>query len=147
MGGREKPTLVVSLDGTLIEFLAGLHQLYELVLWTDCLSSADQVIDKLDPRRLFRHRLYRDATTYTGGAHRKDLSHLNRNMDRVLIIDCSPDSFSLQPNHGVAIKPYHAEEDLEKKDSELKRLVPFLQFLALGARKGVVTRALSEELQ
>ena len=114
--GREKPTLVVSLDGTLIqsqwtrqfgwryikrpgvdEFLAQLAPLYELVLWTECLSTAEVAVDRLDPRRCFRHRLYRDATTYSSGMHRKDLSALNRDLDKVLIIDCDSQAFSMQP--------------------------------------------------
>ena len=32
---------------------------------------ADPVIERLDPRRFFRHRLYRDATTFTGNYHVK----------------------------------------------------------------------------
>ena len=53
------------------EFLTALAPLYEILLWTDALSSAEPVsIDKLDARRLIRHRLYHDATTYTGGLHR-----------------------------------------------------------------------------
>lgn len=114
--GREKPTLVISLDGTLIEsqwsrqfgwryikrpgvdeFLAQLAPLYELVLWTDCLSTAETAIDRLDPRRCFRHRLYRDSTTYSGGLHRKDLGALNRDLDKVLIIDCDSQCYSFQP--------------------------------------------------
>ena len=115
--GREKPTLVISLDGTLIEsqwtrshgwryikrpgvdeFIAHLAPLYELVLWTDSLSTADTVIDRLDPRKCFRHRLYRDATTYSGGLHRKDLTALNRDLSQTLIIDCDPQAYSFQPS-------------------------------------------------
>lgn len=126
--------------------MAALAPFYELVLWTECLNSADTVIDKLDPRRLFRHRLYRDATTYTGGEHRKDLAHLNRDLSRVLIIDCSPAAFSLQPASGISLKPYSSADDPEKVDKELTRLLPFLQFLAIMARKGSTT-SFAEELQ
>lgn len=71
--GKEKPTLVVSLDGCLIQsswtrqhgwrylkrpgvdqFLASLAPLYELVLWTDTMNAGDPVVDKLDPRRSTR---------------------------------------------------------------------------------------------
>ena len=62
--GKEKPTLVVSLDGCLIQsswtrqhgwryikrpgvdqFLASLAPLYELVLWTDTMNAGDPVVD------------------------------------------------------------------------------------------------------
>ena len=61
--GKEKPTLVVSLDGCLIQsswtrqhgwryikrpgvdqFLASLAPLYELVLWTDTMNAGDPVV-------------------------------------------------------------------------------------------------------
>jgi len=162
--GREKPTLVISLDGTLIEclwtrqygwryikrpgvdeFLASLAPHWELVLWTESLSTADQVVDMLDPRRLFRHRLYRDATTYTGGLHRKDLSALNRDLSRTLIVDCSEEAYSLHPKHGLCVTPYNSEQDPKKEDTQLRSLLPFLLYL------GVITRmanapALDEEL-
>jgi|EP00900_Chrysochromulina_parva_P021709 Dullard-like phosphatase family protein len=164
--GREKPTLVISLDGTLIEsqwtrqfgwryikrpgvddFLRQLHPLYELVLWTDAQNTADPVVDRLDPQRLFRHRLYRDATTYMQGEHKKDLRALNRDLDKVLIIDCSASSFSLQPKHGIAVKPYRVEQDPLKEDSTLKNLVPFLQFVALNQRLKGSTTPFHKELE
>jgi len=163
--GREKPTLVVSLDGTLLEsqwtrqfgwryvkrpgvdlFLASLVPYYELVLWTDCLSTAEPAIDRLDPRRCFRHRLYRDATTYSGGMHRKDLSALNRDISRCLIIDCDAEAYSLQPRHGVSVTKYSAADDPLQQDEQLTRLIPFLKFLAIGQRLGTVTD-FSAELQ
>jgi hypothetical protein len=162
--GREKPTLVVSLDGTLLEsqwtrqfgwryakrpgvdeFLTALAPLYEIVLWTDALSSAEPVIDKLDPRRLIRHRLYRDATTYQGGLHRKDLAALNRDVANVVIVDCDANCFSLQPGNGIAVTPYHADEDPKKEDAQLKRLIPFLAFFAIGKKVNSVG-PMSEEL-
>lgn len=125
--GRERPTLVVSLDGTLIEsqwtrqfgwryikrpgvdeFLAQLSGLYEIVVWTDCLSTAEVAIDRLDPRRCIRHRLYRDATTYSDGLHKKDLAALNRDLDKCLIIDCDARCYSFQPSeraHAHAPRP------------------------------------------
>ena len=163
--GREKPTLVISLDGTLIysqwsrqygwryvkrpgvdEFLAQLAPLYELVLWTESLSSADVVIDKLDPRRLFRHRLYRDATTFTGGEHKKDLSYLNRDLNKVIIVDCADYAYSLHPHHGIAVNSYNIDEDPNQEDQALKRLMPFLIYLALALRKGTAA-PFNEEIQ
>ena len=165
IAGRERPTLVISLDGTLIEsqwtrqfgwryvkrpgvdeFLAQLAPLYELVLWTECMNSAETVIDRLDPRRRLSHRLYRDATTYTGGTHRKDLAHLNRDLRKVLILDCDPAAFALQPDSGIAIAPYKADADPDKEDKELQRLVPFLQYLALAGPRGTIG-SYGEELQ
>ena len=167
--GREKPTLVVSLNGTLIEsewtrqygwryvkrpgvdvFLAQLSQYYELVLWTECLNSCEHIIDKLDPlpppKRAFRHKLYRDATFYTGGLHRKDLRALNRDPDKVIVVGCDPYEYSLQPEHGIALTEYKAANDPNREDTQLKRLLPFLQYCAIGLGVGSV-KSISEELK
>jgi len=148
--GKEKPTLVVSLDGCLIQsswtrqhgwrylkrpgvdqFLASLAPLYELVLWTDTMNAGDPVVDKLDPRRLIRHRLYRDTTTFAQGFHRKDLDALNRDLGKVLIIDVDKQSFAFHPKHGIEVAAYKSEDDPDKKDRALTALVPFLQYLAI----------------
>lgn len=164
--GREKPTLVISLDGTLVEsqwtrqygwryikrpglddFLRQLAPYYELVLWTDCLSTAETVIDRVDPRRLddpqrppcIRHRLYRDATTYSGGMHRKDLGALNRDLTKTLIIDCDSRAYCFQPEHGMAVSAYNHADDPNQEDRQLTRLVPFLAYLAIAHKLGTVT--------
>lgn len=69
------------------------YQLHHAALYPQSDSQADPVVERLDPRRFFRHRLYRDATTYTGGKHIKDLTALNRNLEKVccdapLRLDC-----------------------------------------------------------
>ena len=148
--GKEKPTLVVSLDGCLIQsswtrqhgwrylkrpgvdqFLASLAPLYELVLWTDTMNAGDPVVDKLDPRRLIRHRLYRDTTTFAQGFHRKDLDALNRDLGKILIIDVDKQSFSFHPKHGIEVAAYKSEDDPDKNDRALTALIPFLQYLAI----------------
>ena len=154
--GREQPTLILDLDGCLIEstwtrqygwryvkrpgvdkFLASLAPHYELVLWTDAMNAAEPVLDKLDPHRLIRHRLYRDTTTFSGGHHRKDLSAINRDLKKVLIIDTKRESFSLHPDKGILIKKYVSDDDPLKEDNELMKLVPFLQYLAIMKVRGL----------
>jgi import inner membrane translocase subunit TIM50 len=146
-----KPTLVVSLDGLLIEsvytrqhgwryikrpgldaFLDQLYPFYEIVLWTDCLANADPVVDKFDERRRIRHRLYRDTTTYRDGKHYKDLSVLNRDLKKVLIIDTDKEAFAMQPDHGIDIPKYDHTQDPDQSDKSLTKLIPLLQYLALS---------------
>ena len=67
---------------------------YELVLWTDAMNTADPIVDRIDPKRRIRHRLYRDTTTFSKGHHLKDLSVLNRDLKKVLILDTSEEAFS-----------------------------------------------------
>ena len=56
---------------------------------------------------------------------------LNRDLNQVLIIDASAESYAKHPRHGIQIKKYVSAEDPEQKDKELEKLVKFLQFLAL----------------
>mmetsp|Transcript_17148 Transcript_17148/g.28733 ORF Transcript_17148/g.28733 Transcript_17148/m.28733 type:complete len:309 (+) Transcript_17148:24-950(+) len=146
-----KPTLVVSLDGCLIEslwtrqhgwryikrpgvdeFLEHLSPFFEIVLWTDAMNTADPVVDRFDTRRRIRHRLYRDTTTFVNGAHRKDLKALNRNLARVLIVDTQESAFALQPRNGLLVPKYDHKADPQKKDNELTKLIPFLKYLAFA---------------
>ena len=151
---RERPTLVLGLDGCLIEstwsrqygwryvkrpgldrFLASLAPYYELVLWTDAMNTADPVVDRLDTRRLIRHRLYRDTTTFRDGMHIKDLGALNRDLRKVLIVDSAAECFSLHPEHGIALTPYKSADDPEQEDRELAKLVRFLVYLAVTRKE------------
>mmetsp|Transcript_35810 Transcript_35810/g.89107 ORF Transcript_35810/g.89107 Transcript_35810/m.89107 type:complete len:154 (-) Transcript_35810:402-863(-) len=110
------------------------------------MNTADPVVERLDPRRFIRHRLYRDTTTYTGGKHIKDLGALNRSMSKVLIIDCEAACFSLHPRHGIAVPKYDSEADPNKEDRALTRLIPLLQYLALTHAASKGTTSLVDEL-
>ncbi|EOD24069.1 translocase of inner mitochondrial membrane 50, partial [Emiliania huxleyi CCMP1516] len=90
------------------------------------------VVDKFDPRRRIRHRLYRDTTTYRNGHHYKDLEVLNRDLRKVLILDTDDESYAMQPSHGITVPEYKHANDPEKKDDALTKLVPFLQYCALA---------------
>lgn len=69
------------------------------------------------------YRLYREATRYVDGKYVKDLSHLNRDLSKVIIMDSNPESFSMQPENGIALKPWTGEV----KDQGLLEYIPFLE--------------------
>lgn len=50
----------------------------------------------MDPNGYISYRLFRDATKFVDGKHVKDLTHLNRPIEKIVIVDDNPDSFSLQ---------------------------------------------------
>ena len=88
------------------------------------------IIDKLDRYQSAVYRLYREATRYVDGKHVKDLSHLNRDLSKVIIMDSNPESFSLQPENGIALKPWKGEPG----DKGLLEYIPFFEgklFLSL----------------
>ncbi|OHT11327.1 NLI interacting factor-like phosphatase family protein [Tritrichomonas foetus] len=105
-------------------FLKELGNLYELVVFTaSCQPYADTVIDYIDPGRVIKYRLYRDSCTDFGGNFVKDLSRLNRNLERIIIIDNSPSAYLLQPYNAIAISSWFDEP----MDNELLLILDFLK--------------------
>ncbi|RMD43832.1 hypothetical protein DV735_g1350, partial [Chaetothyriales sp. CBS 134920] len=139
-------TLVLSLDDLLIHsewtratgwriakrpgldyFLRYLSQYYELVLFTtQPYASGEQVMRKLDPYMMIRWPLYREATLYQDGGCVKDLSYLNRDLKKVLIIDTDPHHVKNQPENAIILPPWKGDP----KDQTLIQLIPFLEYLA-----------------
>lgn len=64
---------------------------------------AEPILERLDPGRLIQYRLTRDATRYIDGKHMRDLSKLNRDLSKVLILTTDPDTTSLQKENTVVV--------------------------------------------
>lgn len=69
------------------------------------------------------YRLYRDHTKLVDGIYVKDLSQLNRDLSKTVVLDINPESFKLQPENGLQLKPWKGERD----DGELKKLETFFE--------------------
>ncbi|KAI2590968.1 TIMM50 isoform 7, partial [Pan troglodytes] len=84
-----------------------LAPLYEIVIFTsETGMTAFPLIDSVDPHGFISYRLFRDATRYMDGHHVKDISCLNRDPARVVVVDCKKEAFRLQPYNGVALRPW-----------------------------------------
>ncbi|KAL5003849.1 mitochondrial import inner membrane translocase subunit tim50 [Aspergillus recurvatus] len=143
---RQPYTLVLSLEDLLVHsewsrehgwrvakrpgvdyFLRYLNQYYELVLFTSVPSMmADQVLRKLDPYRIIRWPLFREATRYKDGEYIKDLSYLNRDLTKVILIDTKEEHARLQPENAIILDKWNGDP----KDKTLVALIPFLEYLA-----------------
>ncbi|KAI9369128.1 import inner membrane translocase subunit tim-50 mitochondrial precursor [Aspergillus egyptiacus] len=143
---RQPYTLVLSLEDLLVHsewsrehgwrvakrpgvdyFLRYLNQYYELVLFTSVPSMmADQVLRKLDPYRIIRWPLFREATRYQDGEYIKDLSYLNRDLSKVILIDTKEEHARLQPENAIVLDKWTGNP----KDKTLVALIPFLEYLA-----------------
>jgi len=109
------------------QFLKRMAPLFEIVVFTASLAKyADPVLDLLDPDRLVRHRLFREACVNHKGNYVKDLSKLGRKLQHIIIIDNSPASYMFHPNNAVPIDSWF--DDMN--DTELLELIPFLEDLA-----------------
>ncbi|KAJ5888184.1 mitochondrial inner membrane protein required for protein import [Penicillium taxi] len=143
---RQPYTLVLSLEDLLVHsewsrehgwrlakrpgvdyFLRYLNQYYELVLFTTVPSMmADQVIRKLDPFRIIRWPLFREATRYKDGEYIKDLAYLNRDLSKVILIDTKEEHARLQPENAIILDKWTGNP----KDKTLVALIPFLEYMA-----------------
>ncbi|WWC90220.1 uncharacterized protein L201_005153 [Kwoniella dendrophila CBS 6074] len=141
-------TLVIDLEGLLVHsswdrvsgwktvkrpgvdyFLGYLSQFYEIVLFTSQpLYTAAPVAEKLDPYQAFLpYRLFREATRYVNGKVVKDLSYLNRDLSKVIMLDTNSEHSELQPENSIIINPWGGEP----RDKGLVEMIPFLESIGI----------------
>ncbi|KAK3560937.1 hypothetical protein QTP86_023129, partial [Hemibagrus guttatus] len=120
-----------------IEYLfQQLAPLYEIVIFTsETGMTAYPLIDSIDPQGFVMYRLFRDATRYMEGHHVKDVSCLNRDTSKVIIVDCKREAFSLQPFNGMALRKW----DGNSEDRTLYDLAAFLKTIAMNGVEDVRT--------
>ncbi|XP_060131443.1 mitochondrial import inner membrane translocase subunit TIM50 [Zootoca vivipara] len=113
-----------------------LAPLFEIVIFTsETGMTAFPLIDSVDPHGFISYRLFRDATRYMDGHHVKDISCLNRDPSKVVVVDCKKEAFSLQPFNGMALKKWDGNSD----DRTLFDLAAFLKTIALSGVEDVRT--------
>ena len=101
--------------------------MYEIVVFSSGTFLTDQPLtQQLDPYHFVSHFLYRDATLYQEGRHIKDLSKINRDLARVIVIEDNPEEVEFHRENVLAIKSF---QDVHKPDDELDKLGDFLEDL------------------
>ncbi|KAJ4015272.1 mitochondrial inner membrane protein required for protein import [Fusarium irregulare] len=107
-------------------FIRYLSQYYELVLFTSTpYATGEPVMRKLDPFRLILWPLYREATKFENGEIVKDLSYLNRDLSKVIIIDTKAKHVRNQPDNAIVLPPWKGD----RNDKGLVNLIPFLEYI------------------
>ncbi|ROW11798.1 hypothetical protein VPNG_04974 [Cytospora leucostoma] len=107
-------------------FLHYLSQYYELVLFTSVpFAIAEPLVRKLDPYRFIVWPLYREATKYKDGEIVKDLSYLNRDLSKTIIIDTDAKHVRAQPENAIVLPKWTGDS----KDKDLVALIPFLEYI------------------
>lgn len=107
-------------------FLHYLSQYYELVLFTTLpFAIAEPMVRKLDPYRFIVYPLFREATRYKDGEIVKDLSYLNRDLSKVVIIDSNASHVRAQPENAIVLPKWEGNP----KDTDLVALIPFLEYV------------------
>lgn len=105
-------------------FLEEISKKFEVVIFTAGLKEyASLVLDCLDPEKAaISHRLYRDSCKETDGKFVKDLAGMGRDLNKIVIVDDNPNSYSFQPENGIPMVPF--TDDVG--DRELEKLGKFL---------------------
>eukprot|EP01138_Halocafeteria_seosinensis_P007437 gb/GECG01007602.1/.p1 GENE.gb/GECG01007602.1/~~gb/GECG01007602.1/.p1 ORF type:complete len:210 (+),score=17.50 gb/GECG01007602.1/:1-630(+) len=114
------------------EFLRRMSGVFRISIFTSSHRVyADKVIDYLDPTSSMIHeRYYRDSCLPEKcGALTKDLSLLNVDIKRAVLVDDIPESFHSHRENGIECSPFFGDES----DKELQRLETFLLGLNMEA--------------
>ena len=105
--GQRPVGLFVCVRPGVDKFLKELGNLYEIVIFTASNQVyADAVINFIDKGKVVKHRLYRESCTDFNGNFVKDLARINRDLEKVIIVDNSNFSFMLQPYNAIPISTW-----------------------------------------
>jgi len=98
---------------------------FEVVIWTvENAMTFYPIINQMDPNNMFiMHRLFRDATWFKNGTHRKDLHSLNRDLKNVIVIDWNADTLAETPDNALILPKWTGDNS----DRTLISLAQFLQ--------------------
>ena len=112
-----------------------MHAFFEIIVFTAASQEyADFILNWIDPEKDFIiHRLYRQHTKYEDGVYIKDLSILNRDLKKTIIVDNIGDNFKRQKQNGIEIKSWYGDP----ADTELKILADYLETFAILRVKDV----------
>ncbi|XP_016337285.1 CTD small phosphatase-like protein 2-A [Sinocyclocheilus anshuiensis] len=87
---------------------------------------AEKTVDILDPnKKLFRHRLYQDDCACVLGHYIKDLTVLERDLSKTVILDNAPHTFPYHLMNMIPIKSWVGDQE----DRELQKLIPYMEKL------------------
>ncbi|KAI1475245.1 NLI interacting factor-like phosphatase-domain-containing protein [Daldinia eschscholtzii] len=109
------------------EFLRKVCKWFNLVVFTASVQEyADPVIDWLESeRKFFSGRYYRQHCTFRHGAFIKDLSSIEPDLSKVMILDNSPLSYMFHQDNAIPIQGWINDPT----DNDLLHLVPLLEGL------------------
>lgn len=113
-------------------FLSYLSQYYEIVVFTNQLAAtAAPIMQKLDPyRSSVSASLFRESARYDNGKLIKDLSYMNRPLERIILLDTNPEAVSAQPENSILLEPWKGRTGPESNAQDLLGYLPFLEYLA-----------------
>jgi len=142
-------TVVLDLDETVIyardgplevrphfdAFLAALDGCCEVIVWTAGRRDyAKAVIRNIDRRNVIAHCVYRHEKWFRPSDYTKDLTMLGRPLDKVLIVENTPDCVRNNPNNGIIVRDFEGGGGGGVCDDTLQPLATLVQTLCGGGR-------------
>ena len=95
-------------------------------------QTAIPIIEKLDPYGFFiTYKLFRESTRSVDGSVVKDLSYLNRDLSKVIIMDTDPEHVALQPENAIVLPKWKGDPS----DKDLVAMIPFLECSCLSSTR------------
>lgn len=108
-------------------FLETLSGMYEIVIFTaEQGMTVFPIIEALDPNNIISYKLVRDATHFVDGHHVKDLSKLNRDLNKVIVIDWNMKSVKFHRDNLLLVQRWDGNDS----DNSLVDLISFLKTIA-----------------
>lgn len=111
------------------EFLKEVSKWYDLVVFTASMKEyADPVIDWLESdQKYFSKKFYKHNCTYLPkkGCYVKDLSVVEKDLSKIIILDNSPSSYAFHKDNAISIESW--ANDIY--DTDLLHLIPVLKSL------------------
>ncbi len=119
---------------TLLQTLQSFSAEIEIVVWTAaCEETGRDAISKLENfSSLIDHRIFRHYSWYTSPFHTKDLRRLGRDMQRLLIVENSPNSCKYTPEQALLVEDFtstspHFDQTLNKIAEIIRLLIEELK--------------------
>lgn len=108
---------------------------FEVVLFTrEPFLSGHPIVTNLDPQNQIQFRLFRESTNMINNNYVKDLSFMNRDMSKIIVIDWDENSFKLQPRNALhRLKKWEGDQS----DTDLVYLASFLKMIATSGVEDV----------
>jgi import inner membrane translocase subunit TIM50 len=88
------------------------------------LQTATPILEKLDPYHFFiQYHLFRESCKVHNGQVVKDLSYINRDLSKVIVLDTEPEVLPGHMNNAVIVPKWKGQPG----DKGLVSLIPFLE--------------------
>ncbi|KAJ1729862.1 mitochondrial inner membrane protein required for protein import, partial [Coemansia biformis] len=115
-------------------FLAYMASMFEVVIFSTQPSHSGMVVmERLDPLEFAPYRLYKDHMRNVDGKNYKDLSTINRDKAKVIMVDIDPEAFKMQPENALLARPFRGEPN----DNWIEQITEFLEYVHMLEPKDV----------